>query len=150
VRKVVILGYGNPQRHDDGLARTALERLELACLPGEVEFVHAYQLVPEHASIASQADLLIFVDASQTGPSGEIRIERIRPGGAFPSPSHHLSAPALLTLMREAYGAEPEAYLATVRGESFELGEGLTPAMERLLPQLVRAVSQIVEERSAG
>jgi Ni,Fe-hydrogenase maturation factor len=94
--------------------------------------------------------LLIFVDASQTGPSGEIRIECLRPGGAFPSPSHLLSPAALLTLVREVYCAEPEAYIATVRGESFELGEGLTPAMERLLPQFVRAISRIVEERAAG
>jgi hydrogenase maturation protease len=87
MRKIIILGWGNSQRQDDGLARIALERLELTGLPPEVELVHADQLLPEHAAIASQADVLIFVDASTTGPpersesSESLRTEnfRVRP-----------------------------------------------------------------------
>jgi hypothetical protein len=76
MRKIIILGWGNSQRQDDGLARIALERLELTGLPPEVELVHADQLLPEHAAIANQTDVLIFVDASTTGPQ-EIRVERV-------------------------------------------------------------------------
>src|SRR4030095_14143429 len=147
--KVVILGFGNALRQDDGLARIALARLELACLPGEVEFVHDYQLLPEHCTIASQADLLIFVDASLTGSSGEIRVQRVFATGRFPCPSHSLSPEVLLTLLRDVYGVEPEAYLATLRGESFELGEVVSPSTERLLPHFVKEISRIVEERVA-
>ena len=148
MRKVVILGSGNCQRQDDGLAHIALDQLKLADLPADVEFVYSHQLLPEHSMIASQADLLIFVDATQTGSPDEVRLERVYPDGKFPSPSHHLTPSALLTLLERVYGVEPEAYLATVRGASFDFGEGLTARTERLIPMLVQEISRIVEERA--
>ncbi len=148
MRKIIILGWGNSQRQDDGLARIALERLELTGLPPEVELVHADQLLPEHAAIASQADVLIFVDASTTGPPGEIRVERVFADGKFPSPSHHLSPSSLLTLLQTVYGVAPEAYCATLRGETFEFGEGLSASTEELLPSFVTEISRIVREQA--
>jgi hydrogenase maturation protease len=149
VRKVVIFGYGNSQRGDDGLAHVALDCLQSAYPSGEVEFIRGPQLLPEHAAPASQADVLIFVDASQTGTSGEIRIERVEADGTFPSPSHHLSPSAFLTLLQEVFGVAPQAYLATLRGECFEIGEGLSPQTARLVPALVRAVEHLLEETAA-
>jgi hydrogenase maturation protease len=147
MRKVIVLGWGNSQRQDDGLARIALERLELAGLPPDVEFVHADQLLPEHAAIASQADVLMFVDASKTGRPGEIRVEKVFADGKFPGPSHHLSPAALLTLLQTVYGSAPEAYCATLRGDAFEFGEGLSPSIELLLPLFVDEIARIVRER---
>jgi hydrogenase maturation protease len=149
MRKIVIIACGNSQRQDDGLAHEALHQLAGTALPGDFEFIHAHQLFPEHASVACQADLLIFLDAAQTGTPGEIRIRKVEPGGSFPGPSHHLSPESLLTFIQQVYGAEPESYLATLCGESFGLGEGLTAATEHALPEMVsQVVNLIVRETS--
>ena len=149
MRKVVIIACGNSQRQDDGLAHEALNQLACRTLPPQIELIHTHQLFPEHASAACQADLLIFVDAAQTGTPGEIRIRQVTPGGSFPGPSHHLSPETLLTFIQQVYGAEPESYLATLCGKSFGLGEELTSATARAVPGLVSQIaSLIVREKS--
>lgn len=149
MRKIVIIACGNSQRQDDGLAHEALKQLACRTLPRDIELIHAHQLFPEHASVACQADLLIFLDAAQTGTPGEIRIRSVTPGGTFPCPSHHLSPETLLTFIQQVYGAEPESYLATLSGESFGVGEGLTGATEHAIPELVsQVVNLIVRETS--
>ena len=149
MRKIVIIGCGNSQRQDDGLAHEALDQLAAAGLPGEIEIVHAHQLLPEHAAIACQADLLIFVDAALAGNRAEIRIRHVTPGGAFPGPSHHLSPESFLTFIQQVYGAEPDAYLATLHGESFELGEPLTASTERAIPELVLQITRLVNREAS-
>lgn len=149
MRKIVIIGCGNSQRHDDGLAHEALNQLADAGLPGEIEIVHAQQLLPEHASIACQADLLIFVDATLSGLPGEIRTRRVTPEGSFPGPFHHLSPEYFLTFIQQVYGAEPDAYLTTLHGQSFELGEGLTAATERSIPQLIFQITRLINREAS-
>jgi hydrogenase maturation protease len=63
VRKLII-GYGNPLRGDDDVGWEAASRLA-AALPSEaVHILAVHQLTPELAEAVSEADLLIFVDAS--------------------------------------------------------------------------------------
>ena len=147
--KAVVFGYGNSLRSDDGLAHAALDCLESKYAAGEVEFIRNRQLLPEHAASACQADVLIFVDASHSGKKGEVRVEPVEAGGAFPSPSHHLSPSSFLTLLQDVFGVAPQAYMATLRGECFDVGEGLSPETVQLLPALVRAVEQVLGETGA-
>lgn len=147
---VLIFGCGNPLRSDDGLGPRAIDLLRARCLPIDVE-LHAIQhLLPEHASIAGLADLLIFVDASRSGPEGEIRVERVEPEGRFPSPSHHLSPSSLLTLLQQVYGVVPDAYLVTLRGSCFEFGDCLSSSVENRLPELVESVVALSSKLSTA
>ncbi len=139
---ILILGYGNPLRGDDGLGWSAAERLAGVIEGADVRAVH--QLTPEMAEPVSRADLVIFVDAACDNNQGEVQVQEIRPrvspSDAF---SHQLTPDVLLTIAEKLYGRRPKAYLASVGAGSFDYGDRLSAAVESALPELIRSV-QIV------
>ncbi len=143
--KVLIIGWGNPLRGDDGLGWRAAERLA-EVLPGPQFTVRAsHQLLPEFAEEISRSDLVIFIDAScDNGSPGEIRFERVEPSrspsAAF---SHQMDPPALTGMARRLYGFCPSAFFFSVRGRSFEDGEDLSPEVESALPELLERIKMV-------
>jgi len=71
----------------------------------------------------------VLVDASQEGPAVSLR--RIEKGNADAVSSTHFLAPdTMLSLAQSLYGKAPEMYVCSVRGETFEFGTTLSPAVE--------------------
>jgi hydrogenase maturation protease len=142
--RVLVVGYGNPLRGDDGLGHRVIAGLRER-LAGP-EYVAVHQLAPELAEALSNADLALFVDASAEGKPGEVHIEQLWPKAAEAEPLNHHQTPAtLLALCSGLYGRSPQARLVTGVGANFEPGEELSPegqhALEeicRLLPLLIR------------
>jgi len=64
---VLVIGYGNPGRRDDGLGPALAERLQELRLPG-VDVDADYQLTVEDAAAAAEHDVVVFADAAQAGP----------------------------------------------------------------------------------
>ena len=63
---VLLLGYGNPGRLDDGLGPALAARVEALALPG-VTVQADYQLCLEDAEAAARHDVVIFADAAASG-----------------------------------------------------------------------------------
>jgi hydrogenase maturation protease len=143
--RTLIIGYGNPLRGDDGLGWHAAERLAAVLPETEAEIMTCRQLTPELAEPISRADLVIFIDAEQTGPAGKLSCRRITPGtspsGAL---SHHLTPAMLLAWARGLYGTCPEAIVFSVSGQSFDCEEGLSPHVSSALPRLIERVCRLV------
>ncbi|MBE2223512.1 MAG: hydrogenase maturation protease, partial [Anaerolineae bacterium] len=90
---VLVIGYGNPLREDDGIGWRVVEEIvncELTIVNCELETVATHQLLPELAGDVSEADLVIFVDASVEGAPGAVVVREVLPVvqemGAF---THH-------------------------------------------------------------
>jgi hydrogenase maturation protease len=134
--RIVLFGYGNPSRGDDALGPLLLERAEawLAGQPGlAVEPVADFQLQIEHALDLQGCDLALFLDADVACAS-PYALRRAVPGHDASYSTHELSPEAVLQVYREAIGQDPPpAYILSVRGERFELGEPLSPAAARHL-----------------
>ncbi len=64
--RVLVLGYGNPGRQDDGLGPAAAAEIEKLDWPG-VTVCDNYQLVIEDAIDIAEHDVVWFVDAARTG-----------------------------------------------------------------------------------
>ena len=76
--RILVLGYGNPMRSDDGLGwQIAVELFRTNRSP-DVEVLPCHQLTPELAPAVSRADAVIFVDCEQGGTPGEIRCREVR------------------------------------------------------------------------
>lgn len=139
--QVLIIGYGNPLRGDDGVGWHAAERLARTLPNRDVLIQTSHQLTPEMADLISQASLVIFLDAACDQGPGEVALRRVQPD---PSPSelfsHQLTPEALLALANKLYGNCPEAVLLTVGAASLECGETLSPAVESALPALLEQV----------
>ena len=62
VADILVIGYGNELRGDDGIGPRVAEAIAAAHHPG-VRVVSCFQLVPELAADLAKARLAVFVDA---------------------------------------------------------------------------------------
>jgi hydrogenase maturation protease len=143
--KILILGYGNPLRGDDGFGCEAARRLAAAIQDPRVDIRELHQLTPELAEPVSRAARVIFIDAARESPPGELRCEQVNveKAGAF---THHLTPAALLACARELYGRAPEAILFTAAGACFDYKEALSEPMEAAVSEVLRQVVSLLQE----
>jgi hydrogenase maturation protease len=144
--RVLILGYGNPLRGDDGVGwRAAVELFRTIATP-EVEVLPCHQLTPDLAEPVSHAELVLFLDGARGSRAGEFRCEEIHAIDGSPALTHHVSPGSLLAMARDLYGAFPRAWLLTIGGRSFEARESLSPEVEAAIRTLKSRVRQLIEE----
>jgi len=124
--KILLIGYGNPGRLDDGLGPAFAEKIQALELPG-VAVESNYQLNIEDADLIAQFDVVVFADASvdAEAPFEFLPLEGKAPMVGFSS--HSIAAGSLLGLAGELFGATPQAYAMAIRGYGFnEFGEWLS------------------------
>src|SRR5262245_41264787 len=63
---VLVIGYGNTLRGEDGIGPAVAEEVAARGLPG-VRVIVAHQLTPELAADIADARLVVFVDAAVSG-----------------------------------------------------------------------------------
>jgi len=144
---VLVIGYGNALRTDDGVGPAVAERLADDPRLSGVDVRAAHQLTPELAFDASGASLLVLVDAATDLPAGEVTVRRLDAGVvAGEVMTHHLDPAGLVGLARELWGTAPPVVLVSVGVSSLELGDTLTADVEEAIPRAVDAVAAIIEE----
>ena len=136
--ELLVIGYGNPLREDDGVGWAAADLLRAELPADRARCIACHQLMPELAELVSQAGMALFVDARAGGVPGALELRLVAPDPSPPAGLTHTFGPgALLALAERLYGRCPPAQLATIVGESFGFGEGLSPAVRAALPELV-------------
>ncbi len=131
--RLAVFACGTSTRSDDALGLELLARVEAARFPGVLTF-EDFQLQIEHVLDMERAPLALFLDAG-TDALAPISFCEVHPRMALTSPSTHALEPAdLLAVYVRAIGrAPPPAFVLCVRGETFAIGEGLTPIARRRL-----------------
>jgi hydrogenase maturation protease len=145
--RVLILGYGNPGRQDDGLGPAAASRIEALGWP-DVTAYDNYQLNIEDALDVADHDVVWFVDAARFGPH-PFAVETIGPAATLEFTSHLLRPQAILAMAHQFYGAAPQAFLLGIRGYEFEFAEGLTKAASGNLALAVAMLTDSLRVRQA-
>jgi hydrogenase maturation protease len=145
--RVLVIGYGNPLRSDDGLGWRVAETVRQEALP-ELEVITSQQLNPEFAEVISRAAFVVFVDAlraSETAP-GTVFETDLQPECHSPQCfSHELAPSTLLACAAELFGSTPRAKLFSVAGAEFGMGERLSPAVEACLPELIARIQASIK-----
>jgi Ni,Fe-hydrogenase maturation factor len=174
--EILILGYGNPDREDDGVAWHALQKLAhhfnqpittmdglefdrqrgyvsspaLRRLTVRPDLAFALQLTPEMAEVLAQYQHVCFIDAHTGAYPEEIRLVQLEPGYQSSPFTHHLTAESCLSLAKTLYGHAPGGLLVSIRGYSFgyevELSEPTALLVEPAVNQIVNWVVQFGEE----
>ena len=147
--RVLVLGYGNPLRCDDGLGWQVAVELFRANKSPDVLVLPCHQLTPELAEPISRSDTVLFIDSTRRGTAGEFHCEELRSQPGPASFTHHLSPAGLLDLSSELYGCCPKAHLLTICGESFEVGDSLSATVSSRLPELKTRVRELIAESLA-
>ena len=121
--RMLVFGWGNPSRGDDGLGPAFVGE---ATRKADVELLVDYQLQPEHALDLVGRDEVLFVDVS-TSTTEPFEVFEVSPGPAVTFTTHHLSPGALLAIFERITGRPaPHARVLAIRGWSFALGEVLS------------------------
>ncbi|NLH80666.1 MAG: hydrogenase maturation protease [Phyllobacteriaceae bacterium] len=160
--RVVVLGWGNTARGDDGLGPLLLDRIAALGLP-HVETIEDFQLQLEHALDLERADLALFVDAS-VAAAAPFAFAEVFPRAGLSHTSHAMAPEAVLDVHVRVLGRAPSpAFVLGIRGERFELGTGLdeaakvhldaafafvAPLLARPDPAAWRAAARVVGERT--
>ena len=146
--KMLLIGFGNPGRLDDGLGPALADAIEKLALPG-VTVESNYQLTVEDAAEIAEHEVVLFADAD-VGGAEPFWVERLYPGADdFSFTSHSVEPRAVLTLARRLFQAEPEAYMLGIRGYEFnDFGERLSKQAQANLAAAVEYVELSLRQGS--
>lgn len=134
--RVLLIGYGNPGRLDDGLGPACAAAMAARHVPG-VEVDAAYQLQVEDAATIAGHDVVVFADASVDG-AGPFDFRPVHPMASIDYSSHALEPPAVLALAQSLFGAKARGFTLAIRGYEFnEFGERLSPGAQANLSAAV-------------
>jgi len=122
---ILIIGYGNALRRDDGVGLKVATEAEKLGFSG-TQSLSLHQLTPELAATIAEVDRVIFVDAGINSDS--VQLQAIQPEEATSTQmGHFCDARSLLALSQILYHYAPQAWLITIPAVDFEFGEQLSP-----------------------
>jgi hydrogenase maturation protease len=160
LKKLLIIGYGNPDRQDDGVAWHILRAITLKLgLPApdtyedefpesaQIDFAFYLQLTPEMAEDLHAYEHVCFVDAHTGNISEPVRLIEVESEFQASPFTHHLTPQSLLSFCETLYRNKPEAALLSVRGYHFGLSQQLSEETAELVPQAVALLSDWMNSR---
>jgi hydrogenase maturation protease len=164
MKKTLILGYGNPDRQDDGVAWTIVKGVatrlgirqpsifdpRVNSPDRDLTLVITLQLLPEMAELISQFERVCFVDAHTGRVPEDLSIMSI--GAEFQkSPfTHHMTPQTCLSLVKTLYDQSPEAELVSVRGYEFGFSNELSTRTRVSVDEAVTHILDWLEERTTS
>ena len=138
---LLVLGYGNTLRRDDGVGPKAADAIEALALPG-VQTLSCALLTPELAEPISRARSVVFVDAAVDAPR-EVQLRKLAPAGSSQIMAHAASPATMLALARDVFGHAPEGWLLTIPVADIGIGEDLSPFAQRGLEIAIEEIKKL-------
>ena len=123
--KLLLFGYGNPGRGDDGLGPELVELISSLKL-AQVTCQNDMQLQVEHVTDLAEHEMVLFIDADMSCAEpfafAELRAEK---DDSYSS--HAMNPAALLYAYQQVYGkTAPATFLLRIRGYEFGLGDAMS------------------------
>src|SRR5512140_520221 len=151
--KTLLIGFGNLDRQDDGVAWHVLCQLAARLgrplpEPGEgfqaqglePDLLYVLQLTPELAELIEGYQRVCFIDAHTGEIEEELAIRPLEPAFQRSPFTHHLTPDSLLSFAQTLYGRVPQAILVSIRGHRFAFSQELSP---ETAPQAAAAALEI-------
>lgn len=142
---ILVFGYGNPGRQDDGLGPFIAEQIDSLDIDN-VETDAAYQLNIEDAAEIAKYDLVVFVDATIEEGTESFSVRRLFPACEVTFTSHHIGPESVLAVCQDTFGRVPEALLIGIRGYEFHFREGLTKAAQKNGRKALEFITLLIQE----
>ncbi|MGA3352687.1 MAG: hydrogenase maturation protease [Acidimicrobiales bacterium] len=146
--EVLVIGYGNPLRGDDGAGWRGAELLAEDHRAAGARVLALHQLTPELAEDVSQAGLVVLIDASEEpGPAGAVSSQALAHDPVSGSVlSHHVDPARLLQLATALFGQVPPAVQVTITAADVEPGTELSAPVGAAMPELVDRVIDVINQ----
>lgn len=154
MNKTLLIGYGNPDRQDDGIAWHILQAIAIKIglhaprsyeeeFPenSRMDFAYYLQLTPEMAEDISQYEQVCFVDAHTGDIPVDVQLIEVESEFQRSPFTHHLTPQSLLSMCETLYTTRPHAALLSARGYRFGFSRELSEESRALLPEAVTLIS---------
>jgi hydrogenase maturation protease len=145
--RMLIYGYGNPGRQDDGLGIELVNRLQdWADQKGliDIRFEANYQLNIEDAELISHHELVIFADASEEEIE-DFCLSEVEGRGELAFTTHSASPGYILKLCQELFLSEPQVFLLHIKGYEWEFKEGISDKAGKNLDEAFAFMKEVLE-----
>ena len=138
---LLVIGYGNTLRSDDGVGPRVAEELTAQRLPG-LEALACPQLTPELAEPVSRASRVIFVDAALGNRIG-VELRELSPADSSQVMAHAADPQTILALSRDVFGQSPKAWWLTIPIRQTGIGEQLSPLAQAGCSTALKKIIQL-------
>ncbi len=143
--EVLVIGYGNTLRSDDGAGQLVSEAVAKQGW-SNVRSLCRHQLTPELAEDIANSSSVIFVDALVSNPSESLTliVEKIEPLTTNNVGLGHTANPrSLLSLTQAVYNYVPPAWWILIPAVNFEFGEQLSPVTKRAINEAIEQIERL-------
>jgi hydrogenase maturation protease len=161
LKNLLLIGYGNPDREDDGVAWHILHAITLKLgLPApesyedefpetaQIDLDFHLQLTPEMAEDISTYEYVCFIDAHTGSIPEPVRLIDVESEFQHSPFTHHLTPQSLLSMCETIYHKKPDAALVSVLGYRFLFTRQLSEETTRLVPQAVQLIWDWMKDRN--
>lgn len=140
--RILIIGYGNPLRRDDGFGWHVAHALQAKTVASDIEIIACRQLTPDLAEPLSRAQYGIFIDAVARGAPGVLSVQMVQKQAlGSVRLSHHSSPQDLIAGAETWYGSGPRAsYLISVSANDFGFGESMSDHVAQIVPLAIKEI----------
>lgn len=156
----LIIGYGNQDRADDGVAYYVINVLRqrlgqeilredetgLEALGAQVDSVFLMQLSPELVDLLVGYNQIVFVDAHVREDLDDLHCASVLPEYAPAAFTHHMSPAMLLALLDALHHRKPRGHIVSIRGREFDFHRGLSAAAEMMVQPAVEQILQLISQ----
>ena len=157
--RTLVIGFGNIDRADDGVAFSVINALRrrlgqkplledetgLEELGVQVDSVFLSQLTPELLETVAGYRQVIFVDAHVYENVDALHCEPVSPEYTPSTFTHHLTPAAFLALLKTLYHREPAGYLVSIRGHDFDFHRDHSAETEVLVGPAVEYILRLLK-----
>ena len=157
--RTLVIGFGNIDRADDGIAYYIINALRqrldqeilgedetgLEELGREVDSIFLGQLVPELMDVFTNYQQVIFVDAHVYDNVENLYCAPVLPDYSATTFTHHITPALLLAFFKTLYHQEPTAHLVSIRGYDFDFHRDLSADTIALVEPAVDYIFQLIK-----
>ena len=149
--RTLVIGFGNIDRADDGVAYHVISSLRrclcqgmlhedetgLEGLGAEIDSIFLVQLAPELMDVLINYDKIIFVDAHVYENVDSMYYAPVFPELTAATFTHHLMPATLLALLKSLHQREPAGHIVSIRGYDFDFHRNLSTDTKALVEKAV-------------
>jgi hydrogenase maturation protease len=143
--ELLVIGYGNELRSDDGAGPKVVETVASWNLPG-VRTLIRHQLTPELAPEICAASQVVFVDAATDCSSFQSRAIQCEAAGEVMT--HAVDPRSLLQMASLLYERCPPALWLTIPARNFEFGDNLSPLCAEGMRVALKKIRELAPSRN--
>ncbi|MBI4782217.1 MAG: hydrogenase maturation protease [Oscillatoriophycideae cyanobacterium NC_groundwater_1537_Pr4_S-0.65um_50_18] len=140
---VLVIGYGNCLRSDDGVGQCIANRVAECKFP-DVKAIAIHQLTPELSEDLAHTNTAIFVDASRLNQQN-VQLQSLVASHSGMVSGHWCDPPNLLAMTQALYGYHPCSWWLTVLGQQFEVGDCFSTVATQGVEAALQMIRVLIE-----